>query len=163
MPIPTKDKRRIFYEQKIKLIFFGYIFLTFVLALLLFGNWLVELFVPHYSQIFREHVMAFSPTPQFLVFYIWTIYGYFLAYIYAISKINGVVFRLARIFDQVKDGEIHAMSFRKNDPFHPVAESFNNMLNTLTLKPNVKNELIEITQAPDAEIRSRLEEFIQTL
>jgi hypothetical protein len=161
--IGRKEQRRIFYEQKIKLIFIGYIVVTVVLALFLFGNVVIKSFAPEQSQGVREQFLRFSPTVQFLVFYIWTIYGYFLAYVYAITKINGIIFRMARIFDEVAEGREPELTFRKNDPFHPVAQSFNRMLDKIQARPPIREELQRIAEAPDDRLRAEINERLSRL
>ena len=158
-----KNRRKIFYDDKTKLVFGGYIFFTFILALFLAVKLLANIGFQMFSPGFSGPIFTFKPGILVLIFILWTLFGYFFAYIYATDKIHGIVFRMGRFFDRISDKEITRLSFRADDPFKPVADSFNRMLDKMCHKASIKTELQTIALKAEDETKKRLEALIHSL
>ena len=152
-----------FYDDRTKLIFGCYIVFTLILVLYLAVKLLTNIGYQMFSPGFSGGIFTFSPGILFFMFVLWTIFGYFFAYAYAVDKIHGIIFRMGRLFDRIAEKETTKLTFRNDDPFHPVADSFNRMVEKLCHKTELKQRLEKIAQTVQGETKKQLEDLISTL
>ncbi|EKD27260.1 MAG: hypothetical protein ACD_79C00781G0004 [uncultured bacterium] len=157
------NQRKLIYNTTTKLIFGGYIIFTLIFVIFAFGELFMNTAMSIISPAFSRMILNLKPTTIFLVFFLWTLYGYFMAFTYASNKIQGIIFRMSSIFDLISSGEIHKMTFRKNDPFHDVAKSFNTMIQKIHENHEIKKDLLEISKNSDIKTKEKIEELINKL
>lgn len=157
------NRRRIFYDNKVRLLFTGYLIFTLVLVLALFGNIFTKTFFSMLTPGFADSTTALPLKAQWGIFFLWTLYGFFFAYFYASNRVRGILLRLGRVCDQVASGEPRKMTFRKNDPFHAVSVSMNKIIEKVMLLTTFKQELEKIAKQADPSTRARLEEVMERL
>lgn len=158
-----RNRRKMFYDDRTKLIFGGYIVFTAIIALFLVVKLLTNIGYQMFSPGYTGGIFTFNPGMMFFIFVLWTIFGYFFAYAYAVDKIHGIIFRMGRLFERIADKEIMKLTFRKDDPFHPVADSFNKMLTKLCHKDELRKQLESIAQNVQGEPKKQLEKIIGNL
>jgi hypothetical protein len=159
----STNKRKIFYEKKIKQIFSGYLIFTLVLVLVLLGNLFTKTFFSVFTPGFTENATGLGPGVQLGIFILWMVCGFFFSYIYASSRVHGILFRLGRVCEQVASGESKKIGFRKADPFHEVAVSMNKVIEKIHLLNAVKEELGRISKQAEPATRAKIEEVLKKI
>ncbi len=158
---PT-SQRKLFYDKKILGLFSGYLLLTLILILGLTGQLLTQISFSVGSPGLSDS-LTWNPKILLVIFLVWSVYGYFFAYFYARSQIQGLVIRMGHIFEQVAQGETRKLVFRKNDPFHAVSKSFDALVSKVQHAHQFKDKLKTIAHKAEPSTRHKLEELLQQL
>lgn len=158
-----QDRRQIFYDNKTKLYFTAYIVLTLLFFLFVAGNLFSRILYSFFSPNKISDFIVMNPKLLLTLAVIWTLYGYFIAYTYATSKIKGVIYRMKNIFDRNADKKNHKMTFRKSDPFNDVAKSFNLMIEKIDKIDYIKTQLANLVKQTQGDTKIKIEAIIESI
>lgn len=155
------DRRKIFFDTKTKMLFTTFIFFTVLMGIFMTATLLANLGFQFFSPGKTGEIFTFGNETILVFIILWSIYGYLIAYIYAYSKVQGIIFRMGRIFEKIADKNNTRLTFRRKDPFHAVSESFHKMLDNVRQRPDLKRELQAIIKESKTPVREKLEELLK--
>ncbi len=155
------DRRKIFYDTKTKMLFTIFIFFTILMAIFMTGTLLGNLGFQFFTPGKTGEAFTFSNETIIVFIVLWSLYGYLIAYTYAYSKIQGIIFRMGRIFEKISEKQGIKLTFRRKDPFHAVSDSFHKMLDHVRQRPDLKKELQIIIREAKSPIKEKLEDLLK--
>lgn len=155
------DRRKIFYDSKTKMLFTTFIFFTILMAIFMTGTLLANLGFQFFSPGKTGEIFTFGNETILVFIILWSLYGYLIAYTYAYSKVQGIIFRMGRIFERITEKQSVRLTFRRGDPFHSVSDSFHRMLDKVRQRPDLKKELQLIIRDAEAPTREKLENLLK--
>jgi len=151
------------YSNKIRVFYVGYIIITLILTLIGASSIVPSMFPNILGDAGLGGAFSMNLPMHIFLFILWIVYGFFVFYNFHVARINGLVFRLETVFDKVAAGHVDSLTFRDKDPFHPVAESFNKMLKSVSDNSKIKSELEEFSQSLEGENKVKLDIIIGNL
>lgn len=127
--MPQDNRRNFFVNNKVRNFFIFYcVFSVFIIALFLGWEVFVEL-LKNYAPIF-ENVSSYQGFPvviKVILLLIWGMVSFILSYTYLDAKFLGIFFRMDKVFKNMMSDDQQSLTFRKEDDFSYMADSFNKM------------------------------------
>lgn len=155
-----RNKRQMFPSKGTKILFIIYILLSFLLMLVTASVILQDLILKlSFGKFLFTKILTIDLI--FPLFMTWTGYGFFLAWFWVKTEMKGLVFRISRIFDEISEGNSVKLTFRRKDPFHQVAKSFNHMIKVIAPPVDTRKKLEELAETLDDEKKSALNNILE--
>lgn len=166
----SKNRRNFFVTSKVRNFFIFYcVFSLFIIAIFL--GW----------EIFVEILKKYAPIPEKLSCYqgfpvvikvilllIWGMLSFILSYTYLDAKFIGIFYRMDNIFKSMMSDDQMSLSFRKEDDFFYMSESFNKMkkmfLDRIIRRQTLLKQLHEkIEKIPPEASKDSVEQMIEEI
>lgn len=166
----SDNRRNFFVNTKVRNFFIFYCFFSvFIIALFLGWEVFVEL-LKTYAPVL-ENVSSYQGFPvviKVILLLIWGMVSFILSYTYLDAKFLGIFFRMDKVFKSMMSDDQQSLSFRKEDDFSYMAESFNKMkkmfLDRIRRRQTLLNQLHEkIEKLPSDTSKESVDQMIQEI
>lgn len=169
--MPSTNRRNFFVNNKVRNFFIFYcVFSLFIIALFLGWEVFVEL-IKRYAPVF-ENVSDYQGFPvviKVILLLIWGMVSFILSYTYLDAKFLGIFYRMDSVFKSMMTNDQQSLTFRKEDDFCYMAESFNKMkkmfLDRIRRRQALLNQLHEkINKLPSGDAaRASVDQMVQEI
>ncbi|EKD26210.1 MAG: hypothetical protein ACD_79C01306G0004 [uncultured bacterium] len=152
-----ENNRNLFISSKLRNFFIFYVLFSILVSVLFLG-W--EIFIEIIASSMQadadslNYLRGFPTVIKVSLLLLWGMFSFLISYIYLDAKFMGIFSRMDELFNNMINDDSLTLSFRKNDNFDFLAESFSKMqsmfLNKILHRKKIITELrAQISNLPN--------------